>query len=262
MFETRSRWSKVFLQVLVTLLVLPYLFPLVAMVLGSLAGEGLKNYQTVLSVAEVPLFFRNSLIIAGATVFLVYACTMLAAFGFSKLYIRGKEVFFWMMLAALTLPEVVLLTPLFVTATTLNLYDTFFAVFLPLAALQIPFTILLTRNYIDGIPDELFGAARVDGANAWQAFWYIILPLTRPIAAAIVVLTLIGAWNDYLLPLVFLQSPDNQTITLLPQFFVGQYNDDRTKVLASAVIIAVPSIIAYLGLQRLFERGLAAGALK
>lgn len=262
MFETRSRTSRIVLQLIATLLVLPFLFPLVAMVQGSLAGEGWKNYLTVLSVPEVPLFFRNSAIIATVTILIVYACTMLAAFGFSKLRIPGKEVYFWMLLAALTLPEVVLLTPLFATSTTLNLYDTYWAVILPLAALQIPFTVLLARNFINGIPDGLLEAARVDGANTATAFWYIILPLTRPIAAAIVVLTLIGAWNDYLLPLVFLQSPDEQTITLLPSFFVGQFSNDQTKVLASAVITAIPEVAAYLALQKLFERGLSAGALK
>ena len=167
-----------------------------------------------------------------------------------------------MMLAALTLPEVVLLTPLFSTAIRAGPYNTYFAVMLPLAALQIPFTVLLTRNFVDGIPDDLFDAARVDGANVAGVFWHIILPLTRPIAAAIIILTLIGAWNDYLLPLVFLQSPSTQTITLLPQFFVSEFSDDQTKVVASAVITAIPEIVAYLCLQRLFERGLTAGALK
>lgn len=262
MFETRSRTSRTLLQVITTLLVVPFLFPLIAMVQGSLAGQGWENYRIVLSVPEVPYFFLNSVIIAVCTIAIVYVCTMLAAFGFAKLHIWRREVFFWMILAALTLPEVVLLTPLFTTAITLNLYNTVWAVILPMAALQIPFTVLLTRNYVAGIPNELFEAARVDGANSIRAFWYVILPLTRPIAAAIVVLTLITAWNAYLFPLVFLQSPEQQTVTLLPQYFVGQFSDDQTKVLAAAVIIAIPQVVAYLALQRLFERGLSAGALK
>lgn len=88
------------------------------------------------------------------------------------------------------------------------------------------------------------------------------MPLTRPIAAAIVILTLINTWNDYLLPLVFLQTPATQTVTLLPQFFISEFSDDQTKVVASAVISAIPEVLAYLCLQRLFERGLTAGALK
>ena len=132
----------------------------------------------------------------------------------------------------------------------------------PAAALQIPFAVLLARNFVDGIPNELIEAARVDGATNFQAFRHIMLPLTRPIMAAIVVLVFISAWNGYLLPLLFLQTPDMQTITLVPQYFIGQYNNDQTKVLAAALITALPVIIAYISFQRFFERGLAAGALK
>lgn len=262
MFEARRWTSKLFLQVLLTLMVIPYLFPLIAMVQGSLSGQGWGNYRAVFGTGVVPEYFRNSAIIAAGTIIIVYVCTMLAAFGFSKLHIRGKEIYFWMMLAALTLPEVVLLTPLFSTFTRAGLFNTYAAVILPLAALQIPFTVLLTRNFVNSIPDGLFDAARVDGAGVVKAFWHVILPLTRPIAAAIVILTLITAWNDYLLPLVFLQTPSTQTITLLPQFFISEFSDDQTKVVASAVITAIPEIVAYLCLQRVFERGLTAGALK
>jgi ABC-type glycerol-3-phosphate transport system permease component len=262
MFETRRLSSKIVLQIILTIMVLPFLFPLIAMVQESLAGQGWDNYRVVWDTGVVPEFFRNSAIIAAGVIVIVYALTMLAAFGFSKLHIRGREIYFWMMLAALTLPEVVLLTPLFSTAIRLGLYNTYFSVMLPLAALQIPFAVLLTRNFVNGIPDDLFDAARVDGASAARIFWRIILPLTRPIAAAIIILTLIGAWNDYLLPLVFLQTSATETITLLPSYFVSEFSDDQTKVVASAVITAIPEIIAYLCLQRLFERGLTAGALK
>ncbi len=90
---------------------------------------------------------------------------MTAGFGFAKLHIFGKEVFFWLILIALTLPEVILLSPLFVTFQKMHLFNTFLAVILPIAALQLPFTILLTRNFDNGIPNELMEAARIDGAN-------------------------------------------------------------------------------------------------
>jgi multiple sugar transport system permease protein/raffinose/stachyose/melibiose transport system permease protein len=262
MFEARRLSSRVILQAVLTIMVLPFVFPLIAMVQESLSGQGWGNYRAVWATGVVTEFFRNSVIIAVGVIVIVYCLTMLSAYGFAKLHIRGREVYFWMMLAALTLPEVVLLTPLFSSAIRLGLYNTYYAVILPLAALQIPFCVLLTRNFVNGIPDQLFDAARVDGASAARIFWNIIVPLTRPIAAAIVILTLIGAWNDYLLPLIFLQTPATQTITLLPSFFVSQFNNDQTKVAAAAVITAIPEIVAYLCLQRLFERGLTAGALK
>lgn len=262
MFDLRRPTARIAIQLIVTLMIIPFVFPLVAMVQGSLAGQGWRNYRTVLSVPELPLFFRNSVIIALSTLAIVYCCTMLAAFGFSKLRVRFKELYFWLLIATLALPEVVLLTPMFTTAVALNLYNTYLAVVLPLAALQLPFTVLLARNFIDGIPDQLMEASQLDGAGVFRTFLHILLPLTRPIGAAVVVLTIISAWNNFLLPLVFLQDPSRQTITQLPQFFVGQFSNDQTKVLAAAVITAIPEVLAYIGLQKYFERGMAAGAIK
>jgi raffinose/stachyose/melibiose transport system permease protein len=261
-FEVRTWYTRGALQLVLTLMVVPFVFPLIAMVQGSLAGSGWGNYATVLSLGLLPRFFINSVLVSVAVLAIVLICTLTAAFGFSKLNIRGKELFFWMLLGALTLPEVVLLAPLFATVTAAGAYNSLWAVIVPAAALQIPFSVLLARNFVDGIPDELIEAARVDGANTWQAFRHIIMPLTRPIVAAIVVLVFISSWNGYLLPLLFLQTPEQQTITLVPQYFVGQFNNDQTKVLAAAVLTALPVLIAYISLQKFFERGLAAGALK
>jgi len=262
MFETRRLRSRIGLQLLLSVLVLPFVFPLIAMVRGSLAGAGWGNYATVLSLPLLPGFFVNSALLSAAVIAIVLVCTLTAAFGFSKLHVPGKEIFFWMLLACLTLPGVVLLAPLFATITRIGAYNTLWAVILPVAALQVPFTVLLARNFVDGIPDALMESARVDGANVVRTFWHILLPLTRPIMAAVVVLVFINSWNEFLLPLLFLQTPDQQTVTLVPQFFVGMYNNDQTKVLAAAVLTGLPVVIAYVCLQRYFERGLAAGALK
>jgi len=261
-FELRTTRAKIVVQVLITLLVLPFAFPLLVMVKGSLPGQGWRNYSAVLAVPGFARFFLNSAIIAAAVIALVYLVTTLAAYGFARLHIRGREIYFWLLMACLTLPEVVLLTPLFTTATAFGLYNTYLAVILPLAALQVPFGVLLTRSFVRGLPDEIFEAARVDGAGAVRGFIHLVIPLTRPIAAAVLIFTLVGAWNNYLMPLVFLQSQEMQTITLIPQFFVGQFSNDQTKVLASAVLTAIPEVVAYLCLQNLFERGLSAGAIK
>jgi ABC-type glycerol-3-phosphate transport system permease component len=261
-FDLRHRSTRLLVQLVLTVLVVPFVFPLVAMVRGSLAGAGWGNYETVLSLGQLPRFFWNSALISAGVIGIVLICALTSAFGFSKLAIGGKEIYFWMLLAALTLPEVVLLAPLFATVTAANAYNTLWAVIIPSAALHIPFAALLARNFVDGVPSELIEAARVDGASTARIFRSVVLPLTRPIIAAIFVLVFIASWNSYLLPLLFLQTPEQQTITLVPQFFIGKYNNDQTKVLAAAVLTALPVIIAYIGFQRFFERGLAAGALK
>lgn len=261
-FETRSRVSRIVLQVVLTVAVIPFLIPIITMVAKSLEGGGWGNYAAVVGVPGFFRFFVNSAIVAAGTVIIIYLATMMAAFGFSKLRIRNKELFFWLLMAALALPEVVLIAPLYATAVTLGMLGTFWAVILPIAALQIPFTVLIARGYIDGIPDTLFEAARLDGASTWRMFWSILVPLARPIAVALIVLVLINSWNAYLLPKVFLVDPDMGVVTLLPEFFKRQYNDDIPKVLAAAVVTAIPTIIAYIALQKQFERGMAAGAIK
>src|SRR3954453_23053437 len=176
MFEVRSRGGQLLLQLVATLLVLPFLFPLVAMVQGSLAGDGWGNYAAVLAVPGLWRFFFNTVVIAASVIVIVYAVTMLAAYGFAKLHIRGREIYFWLLLACLTLPEVVLLAPLFTTAQALGFFDTYWAVILPLAALQVPFAVLLARPFVSVIPDELFEAARVDGGSAMLGFIHLIVP--------------------------------------------------------------------------------------
>lgn len=262
MFEIRSRRARIILQLLVTIAVVPFVIPIATMVSESLQGAGWSNYAAVLAVPGFPRFFLNSAIVAGGAIIIVYVTTMMAAFGFSKLRIRNREVFFWLMMAALTVPEVVLIAPLYSTAVTLHLLGTFWSVLIPIAALQIPFTVLIARGYVDGIPHTLFEAAILDGADSWRIFRYILLPLSRPIATALVVLVLINAWNSYLLPKVFLIGDNMGVVTLLPEFFRRQYNDDLPKVLAAAVITAIPTIVAYVVLQRQFERGMSAGAIK
>jgi raffinose/stachyose/melibiose transport system permease protein len=261
-FDVHRRTSRIGLQLLATLMILPFLAPLVFAVQGSLGGLGLGNYAKVFDTGIVPTVFTNSAIISVSTIAIVYGLTMMAAFGFSKLRIPRKEVWFWALLAALTVPEAVMLTPLFVVASTFDLYGELVAVILPLAALQVPFAVLIARTFIDGIPNEIIEAARVDGASVGQVFLSIVLPLTLPITAAIVVFTLIGSWNSYLLPMLMLTDQSKQVVTLLPSFFTSQYTNDQTGVLAAAVITAVPMVLVYLAFQKYFERGLAAGALK
>ena len=262
MFETRSRRAQIMLQLVVTIAVAPFVIPLYTMIERSLAGRGWGNYEQVFAVPGFLRFFLNSIIVAGGAIIIVYVATMMASFGFSKLRVRRKELFFWMMMAALTLPDVVLIAPLYATAVKLHILDTFWSVILPIAALQIPFTTLIARGYVDGIPDSLFEAARLDGASPLRFFRSILIPLARPISVALLILVLINAWNSYLLPKIFLINDNMGVVTLLPEFFRRQYNDNIPTILAASVVASIPTVVAYICLQNQFERGMAAGAIK
>ena len=262
MIKLHSKRKKWLLQLLLFVMTVPYVIPLFQMVIGSLGGIGFLNYKAVWDTGVIPTFFRNSAIIAFCVILLVVVFCMTAGFGFSKMKFAGKEVFYWLIMLAMTLPEVILLTPLYTTFNKMGLTSTFWAVILPSAALQLPFTIILTRNFQEGIPNELMEAATIDGATTRQIFIRLILPLSKPIASSVVMLTLINAWNAYLLPLIFLLKPSMQTVTLLPTYFQGEFTNDQTKILAAAVITALPEILAYLCMQKNFEKGMSAGALK
>ena len=263
MFEIKTVSGRIAFQVVVTVLVLPYLAPLVIMVWTSFLGQGVvANYSAVLGQPLLPRFFLNSTIISVGTVAITFAATMLAAFALAKLDLPWKNLIFYVLLAALTLPPAALMVPLFITVMSLGMFDTYWAVMLPLAALGIPFTVILARTYIEGLPDDLLDAAKIDGATTFQAFLLIILPLCGPIAAVIIVWSMLGAWNEYMLPLLFMQDPAKQTITQLPTFFVSQYGNDDTKIITASVITSLPVVAVYLALQRYIERGLTAGAVK
>lgn len=263
MLDIRSRIGKVAIQVALTVAIVPFAFPLVVMLVGSFGGQGAAiNYGAVVARPEFVGFFFNSTRIAIGVVLITYVCTMLAAFALAKLRIRFREAVFYFLVAALTLPSAALSVPLFITIRQLGLYDSPWAVILPLAALQTAFNILLARSFIEGIPDELLDAARIDGAGSFRILLHIVMPIARPITAVIVVWSFVAAWNEYLLPLLFLQRVDEQTITLLPNYFQSQFASDQTKIFAASVLIALPTIICYVAFQRFFERGLTAGAVK
>lgn len=263
MLELRSRRSRIALEVVLVLAIVPFLFPLVVMFYSSGSGAGFAaNYGAVLARPEFFQFVGNSARISAGVVALTLACTMLAAYALATLPVRFREGVFFFLVGALTLPSAALSVPLFITIRQLGLYNDALAVILPVAALQTAFSVLLARGFIAGIPRELIDAARVDGSGSFRILWSVVLPLSRPIIAVIVVWAFISSWNEYLMPLLFLQDLDQQTITLLPQFFVGQYSSDQTKVFAASVLIALPTVICYVAFQRFFERGLAAGGIK
>jgi raffinose/stachyose/melibiose transport system permease protein len=115
---------------------------------------------------------------------------------------------------------------------------------------------------VAGIPEEMIEAAKIDGANSFGILLRVVLPLSKPIAAVVVVWSFLNSWNEFLLPLLFLQDTSLQVVTQVPTYFTSTYGSDVPKIFASLVMMCLPVVIAYLSFQRFFERGLTAGALK
>ncbi len=249
-------------QVVLTLLAFLFMAPLAITLVVSLQGEGLGNYLAVIRHPMIPRFFFNSVLVTSVTILLVYFVTLLAAYAFSKLALRGKTLLFNAILIALLLPGVAILVPLFFTIRSLGLVNNYFALILPYTAFSAPFTLLLMRNFFDGLPNELVYASRIDGCNTFTTLWYILMPLSKPISVVVVLWTFLSVWNEFFLVLLFMQDETKRTLTHAPQFFIGVYAQDTGKIFATLVLISLPIVITYLRLQNYFERGMTSGAIK
>jgi raffinose/stachyose/melibiose transport system permease protein len=265
MFQSTSRLTTVICQVLLTIFGVIFALPLVVMFAVSLQGRGLGNYQIVLETQYVPRFFLNSVFVTFCTIVIVYAITLIAAYAFSKLRLRGGMILFNGVLIGLMIPGGAVVLPLFLLFRQLNLFDNYLALILPFTAGVLPFATLLVRNFLDGLPDELIDAAKIDGCNSFTALLWVIMPLSKPISIVVIIWSFLAAWNDYFTALVYIRDDNMLPLTHLPNFFIRREMTnvpDMGPIFASLVLISLPIIITYMFLQRYFEDGLVSGALK
>jgi ABC-type glycerol-3-phosphate transport system permease component len=226
----------------------------------------LENYVIALGQTDIPLWMLNTSIIAIATTAIGLVICSMAAFSFARFQFRGKTVLFALVLASLTLPEYVTVIPSFVIMRQLGLLNTFLAVILPLAAHALP--VFLMRQYITQLPEEMFDAARVDGASQWSIFSRLTVPLIRPGLAASGLIIFLASWNAYLLPLVMLRDPSQYTMPLGLGFLHGQLGQNVgaynpwAAITAGTVISAVPLVVCLLVMQRHFISGLTQGSVR
>ena len=262
MFRSTKK-NRIIFQILATAAVIPFAVPLVWIVMISFSGQGpIANYTAVMTKTPILRFLLNSVIISGGTVAIVLVSTLLAAYALAKMRFQGRQLFFTAIVAGLMLPVTALIVPLYTIVRRFGMFNDFLAVILPLCAVILPMTVMLTRNYLMDIPDELLEAARIDGAGSLRVLWSVILPLAKPIIAVVVVWSFLNSWNEFLLPLLFLQDSSLQAVTQIPTYFTSTYGSDVSKIFAALVVMCLPIVIAYLSMQKLFEQGLTAGAIK
>lgn len=252
------------------------LVPVVATVLGGFKTMGdlrvntaglpaewiWSNYLDVLTRPVVWQMMGNSLSIAILTVLLTLAVAAPAAFAFAHLKFFGEQWLFNYLILGLTFPFATAILPLFLKIRDLGLLDTHWGVILPQVAFGLASSVLLMRNAFRHVPEELVEAALVDGASYARIFWSIILPLSLPILSTVAILSFVGSWNNYLLPLVVLNTPDQYPWTLGLMQFQTLYSTDWPRVLTYITVTIMPAIIVFLAAQRYIVAGLTAGAVK
>lgn len=264
-------------RLLVLVLVASFvLLPIIATLLGGFKTMGdlrvntaglpaewiWTNYADVLTRPGVWQMMGNSLSIALITVLLTLTIAAPAAFAFAHLKFFGEQLLFSYLILGLTFPFATAILPLFLKVRDLGLLDTHWGVILPQVAFGLASSVLLMRNAFRHVPEELVEAALVDGASYPRIFISIIVPLSLPILSTVAILAFVGSWNNYLLPLVVLNTPDQYPWPLGLMQFQTLYSTDWPRVLTYITVTIMPAIIVFLLAQRYIVAGLTAGAVK
>ncbi|MEJ3747189.1 carbohydrate ABC transporter permease [Actinomycetes bacterium KLBMP 9797] len=220
------------------------------------------NYTEVLTSSAFWRLLVNSTIIGVATVVATVGTAAMAAFIFARYAFRGRELLFTVFAIGLMFPFAVAILPLFVLLRTFGLLDNPLGVILPQAAFGLPITIIILRGFFRSIPGEVEESATLDGCTPFGFFWRILLPMSRPALATVSVLAIVGSWNNFLLPLVVMNSPGKWTLPLGVQQFQTQYASDYARILAYVILAMIPALLFYLVAERHLISGLTGGSLK
>jgi multiple sugar transport system permease protein len=216
----------------------------------------LSGYVGVFEKLNMLLLYKNSLIIAVSITFLNALLSALAAYAIAKIPFPGRDQLFAFMLATMMIPGVLFLIPTYVVMYRLGWVGQFHALIIP-AAVSV-YNIFLIRQFIIGIPNELIEAARLDGAGDLLIFFRMILPLSRPVLVAVAILSFIGSWNDFIGPLLYLNTPDKWTVQLgLYQFQTSIPGENIQEIWASMTLITLPLVVIYFALQDQFVKAFA-----
>ncbi|WP_208971342.1 carbohydrate ABC transporter permease [Kineococcus rubinsiae] len=273
--ERRRRRSRGRRFVLVAVLALVWVFPLYWMVVTALspredlaAGDvGLVpttldggGFHRALVDFPVLQWTANSAAIAVVAVVITVVVDVLAGYVLAKHRFPGRSVVFFLIIATLMIPIQVLLVPQFDLVAQLGWLNSYWAVIIPRSAEA--FGVFLARQYFLSMPDELLEAAQLDGAGQLRTLWSVVLPLSRPLVAVLVVMTFMYRWNEFAWPLVALRDPALYTLPVGLSFLQGQYTTDYPALMAGALVSILPVLVLFAVAQRQFVAGIARSGLK
>lgn len=204
----------------------------------------------------------NSFIVAVAVVILNLLVAVPAAYALAKIRFIGRSASIYVMLATRVIPDIALVVPFFLFVQKLGLQDTLWSLIITYLAVTVPFSIFILTNYFESLPDELDKAARVDGCSRLQTLVLVFLPLALPSLVAVVLFTFLTSWNEFLLALMFTQTPASQTMPIIVASFTSDFTISFSFINAAGVLAIVPPVIIAVLFERYIVSGLTAGAVK
>ncbi|MEV5754697.1 carbohydrate ABC transporter permease [Actinoallomurus sp. NPDC052308] len=204
----------------------------------------------------------NSLIISGSVAILAVILAVLNSYALGIGRIKGRVWILVLFLLANTMPQEVLVYPLYFLSKKVGLYDTRLSVIIILTAIQTAFGTYLLSSVLSTFPREILEAARMDGAGRFRILWRVVVPISRPTLGVLFVFFFIWTWNEFFLPMIFLISNENQTVPVALGVLQGQKMMDATMTSASALLGIIPAVVFFLIFQRTLSRGITVGAVK
>jgi raffinose/stachyose/melibiose transport system permease protein len=228
----------------------------------SLPGKfSLANYQKVWE-NHFPRFLLNSFFVVGVSLVILLATGSSAAFGLSRIRFRLRGFFYYLFVGGLTIPVHITLIPVYIVTRNIHIYDTLWALIGPYVAFNVPVAVFILASFMADIPASLEEAGYIDGASRLQVFWKIVLPISGPAMTAVGIYNSVIMWNEFIFPLVLINSMSKRPLTLALWNFQGEFSTDVPVMMAALLLSVIPLLIFYaITKERLIE-GLVAGALK
>lgn len=221
----------------------------------------LDNFLDVIKSSKMGRGFANSLIISISSCIITVLIGMMGGYAFAKRNFFGKKAWFTLLLVTMMLPAQVMMIPRYMVAKNMHLTDTLHGVVL--TTINAAYAIFLCRQFILDIPDELLGAAKIDGCSEMQSFFHIVLPMSTPVVASLSIFTFIGSWNDFVWQNIMLSSSKLRTVPLTLAFLNNNPDVNALALqFAGSTISAVPMIVIFLFLQKYFIQGMTTGSVK
>lgn len=270
--RVRRRSGRVFLYLSLILLSLIFLIPFVWLATTSLKAQGevfayppvwipeefrWSNYAEAVDRAPLWTWLRNTATITGLAVVGNVITSSLVAYGFARLDFPGKRFLFILLLSTIMVPDVILLVPQFILFRELGWIDSKLPLVVPPFFGGGAFNIFLVRQFYLTIPRDFDDAARLDGASNWQIWWQILLPLTKPALIVVAIFSFVYHWNDFMGPLIYLQSEGNKTLALGLRAFISPTDASWNISLAASMFLVIPVMVIFFIGQRYFIRGIA-----
>jgi raffinose/stachyose/melibiose transport system permease protein len=276
MIKIKDGLLKSLLSIILIIYAVSIFFPILLMLLTSLKGNreiftnpyglphifNLDNYIKLIKISNYLVYFKNSIIVAVTSIFLILIISSLASFVIAKYRFMGDRFLYFYFIAGLIIPIKLGTIGILKTMITLHLFDSIASLVIVNVAMGIPFGVFVLTDFIRMIPEELSNSARIDGCSEPKIFYKIIVPLIRPALAAVAIINFIPIWNDFWFPLVLIRSDNIKTVPLATALLYGQYETNFGLIFAVLSMASLPVIIFYLILSRQFIKGLTTGALK